>query len=166
MLLIELGYGGDNGGYGLQMMTVGLIKGVQLLAVDVKHGKYRCIAPSQGDHNLGARLAAACDVTGELLYIGHHDGFITLQRGSTHATPASNAIASYRTLKWAQVQHTVGTHDIETGPPEMHRFMYQSGYIGHHRNRVVLALNQGTHLRHKLTIFLFFCHHFSLLAQR
>ena len=79
-------------------VAVGFSEGAEFFAVDVQDGDYATVAPYR-HHDLASRLAAACDVSRELLHVRHDDRLAPLPCGSAHAFAVCDFSACGRSLK-------------------------------------------------------------------
>ena len=89
------------GAENLEVVTVGVIEGGQLVAIDIKYAAYLTIG-DEGYYNFGTRTSATSYVSGKLFYVGYYLGSSLGPSGATHTTASTDAIACHIALERTQ----------------------------------------------------------------
>lgn len=144
-------------GNSLKAGLIVLVKGAELLAVDIDDG-YHLVATDNGNDNLGVGPRRTCDVTGELMYVGHDERLCVGPRLTTDAAALGNAVAGHRTLERAELQLAIAD-EVEPHPEVIGQLLLeQGGDIGQRPYPIVNAVDQTPHLLGELAVSLFLVH--------
>lgn len=112
-----------------EVVTVGVVEGVEVLAVDVEDSDYLVVV-FDGDNDFGATGTTAGDMTWELVNIWHDDGLSLLPGGATDAFALAYAGASEWALEGSEYELVV-ENTIEACPPETKCLVEASCYVCH-----------------------------------
>lgn len=143
----------------LEVFGIDVVEGVEVVAVDIEHTDYIAVRVEHRHNNLGTREAAACDVTWELLYIGHHLSLAFLPCSAAYATTIGNLEAGGGALEGSEME-VAGffAHEVEAYPEEWECFAYGSGCVGQDAYVVVFARDEGLEVGEELCVGFLFGH--------
>ena len=146
---MERGEGaGEDVGELLEVEAVGVVEGVEAVAVDVEDGPGACVigglryfvigglrgcvsgrGEEEGDYYLAAGLGAAGDVAGELLDVGDDDGASLLPGGAADAFAEGDVGAGDGALEGGEDELGAGDA-VEARPPEAEGVVEEGGGVG------------------------------------
>jgi len=159
---------GKDGGNLLEVETVGVVEGAELVAIDVEDGPdgffFLCmcwcvsVGDEQRDDHLAAGLGTAGDMSGKLLYVGHDDAASLLPGGTANALAEGDIGASHRTLECGKNKLIAGD-TIEACPRESEGVVKEGCGIGEERYEVDRLGGELTYLLNEELVFFGFCRH-------
>lgn len=154
--------------YPLQPFPVRFVEGILFAAVDIEHADDGSAVILQGYHYLRLRPRIACDMTGELMDVGHNNGLFPVDPGPADPGILLQPDAGQRTLVGAGEQRTI-PQEVETGPEKIIHLVVQQCYNGRHgRNTIRAILQQAGKLVKYPVVTAFFggwVHHDLLLSK-
>lgn len=112
-----------------EVVAVGVVEGVEVLAVDVEDSDDFAVV-LDGDNDFGATGTTAGDMAWELVNIWDYDGLSLLPGGATDTFALAYAGASEWTLEGSEYELVV-EDTIEACPPETEGLVEASCYVCH-----------------------------------
>src|SRR5262249_45412654 len=119
--------------------------------IEIEHADERR-SSDEGYDDLGARGGIAGNVTGEGVYVWHHDGLAPCRSGAAYTLAQGNAHAGGLALEWSQDKLAV-FQEVEARPVEVDEAEADQGReVRRIGDRIALALEQALRLQNELAI--------------
>src|SRR6218665_3682838 len=130
----------DKADYMFQVLLIGIVKLVQVLAVHIQDSGY-FLTFKQRNNDLRAGMAAAGYMSGKLIYIGYDQGLRLCPAGAAYPSSFPDTGTGYGALEGAEYQ-LISLYQVKAHPKPSELFLQGGCNISHIRNQVRLLCDQ------------------------